>query len=467
MAGTDAGGNDAVVCAVVADGMGGHAAGEVASQLAAETVVRAFGARLSEGSVPGDQLVRAMEDAFDAANRVVYEQAQRDPEHAGMGTTLTAALVRDGSLVAGHVGDSRLYLVRRGRVQQLTRDHSYQRMLTRVIGTDPEVKSDSLLRTLRPGDLLLLATDGAYRSLSDDDLLHAIGTNKDPQAACDDLVARARKRSGSDDLTVVCVAPDGTWPKAPPPPPPNGIRTLLKSALAVTLALIAVVVAQIVRSSRPARPQPGPTPQPHASPGLANGLLQLELSLSNGQVAVTYRRGPPLWLSVGHSTSRRLAPGSKPVTVRLSPGRAGSRDQRVVLKVDPPSGEGALWRFARYPDPGADDLPEPLRQLRLDGKPTSLKRDGAVFAGQYPWPVERVEFNLAGEGGLPVKLTFAASPVGSPSPTTRAGTEQRRAGQPTDARRESDRGDTIDRNGAGEVQQTRDRRRPEDQQPNR
>jgi protein phosphatase len=198
----------------VADGMGGHQGGEVASRLALETLKR-----LAERPKAG------LAEVVREANRAVFRKAAQDPGLAGMGTTLTAALAGDDGLYLAHVGDSRAYLVRDGRLRQLTKDHTVvQRLvdegrlsqieagmhpqrsiLTNAIGVDEEIRVDEETLTVRPGDRLLLCSDGLTGMIDDDRIVEILGANDDPQAACDALVDAANEAGGQDNVTAVIV----------------------------------------------------------------------------------------------------------------------------------------------------------------------------------------------------------------------------------------------------------------------
>ncbi len=197
----------------VADGMGGHRGGEVASQLALETVERMF--REGHGT---------LEEQIREANRAVFSRSAEDRSVAGMGTTLTAVLVREGEVHLAHVGDSRAYLLRAGALRQLTQDHTlvnrmlkageiteaeaevhpHRNVLTRVVGTEPDVSVDEHDVGLIEGDRLLLCSDGLTNMVTEDQIqaiLEATPTN--PQEAADRLVRAANRAGGVDNITVV------------------------------------------------------------------------------------------------------------------------------------------------------------------------------------------------------------------------------------------------------------------------
>ena len=210
---------DAYVCEpplfAVADGIGGAQAGEVASSLAA--------AALRDETVDGGGRER-VEALIQEANRRVYLRQTHDATVSGMGTTMTAALVEDGKVWIGHVGDSRAYLVRDEQLQQLTDDHSLvaelvrtgklspeeadshpqRSVVTRALGTDPTVDVDTFSVEARPGDLFLLCSDGLTTMVSDAKILGEIRRRRDDlPAAAKGLVRAANRGGGEDNITVV------------------------------------------------------------------------------------------------------------------------------------------------------------------------------------------------------------------------------------------------------------------------
>ncbi|MGH3666369.1 MAG: PP2C family protein-serine/threonine phosphatase [Egibacteraceae bacterium] len=188
----------------VADGLGGHAAGEVASAIAVATV-----AGLDEGGLGHDQeeARSALVEAVRQANRAVHHDARRNAAHEGMGTTLTVAAVHNGSLLIAHVGDSRAYLLRQGRARQLTTDHATGPFtLTRVVGLEPEVAVDSYNPVpLQDGDAVLLCSDGLTAVVTDDELAGLLRDRR-PREAADVLVKETLARGAPDNVAVVVLA---------------------------------------------------------------------------------------------------------------------------------------------------------------------------------------------------------------------------------------------------------------------
>jgi PPM family protein phosphatase len=199
----------------IADGMGGAQAGEVASRLAAAAV--------QEGGARDGGEERIFE-LIQEANRRVYDRASTDPHTSGMGTTMTVAIV-DGDRVAfGHVGDSRAYLIRDGEMQQLTEDHSLvnelmksgklsreeadihpqRSVITRAVGTDPDVDVDTFTVDAQTGDLFLLCSDGLTDVVAEDEILDLVERNRaDIDRALKALVKEANRGGGEDNITVV------------------------------------------------------------------------------------------------------------------------------------------------------------------------------------------------------------------------------------------------------------------------
>jgi PPM family protein phosphatase len=210
---------DAYVCEpplfAVADGMGGAQAGELASSLAAAAL------RDDTNRSGGEERV---DELIQQANRRVYERQTQDSSATGMGTTITVALVEDGRVAIGHVGDSRAYLIRDRRLEQLTEDHSLvaelvrsgklspeeadthpqRSVITRALGTDPDVDVDTFSVETHPGDLFLLCSDGLTSMVDDDTILREVERNRsDLKASAKALVRAANKGGGDDNITIV------------------------------------------------------------------------------------------------------------------------------------------------------------------------------------------------------------------------------------------------------------------------
>lgn len=207
----------------VADGMGGHVAGEVASEEAVKPLKAMDGSRYDTP----EAATEALREAVEAANSDVIGKARSNPDWAGMGTTLTAVLVRDEHVHLAHVGDSRAYLYRDGALSQLTTDHTLveqlvqegrlsreeiathpqRSVITRAIGVEPTVDVDTLQPlALQPGDRLLLCSDGLTGPVDEDTIAGILGGVEDPHAAVDQLVDLANTEGGPDNITVVLLS---------------------------------------------------------------------------------------------------------------------------------------------------------------------------------------------------------------------------------------------------------------------
>jgi len=215
---------------IVADGMGGHASGEIASKIAID-VIRDYFKVFKEKGVPSvgkyqeeySELTNHMSSAVSLANKAIYEAAESNSAWRGMGTTVAAALQNGNRLSIVHVGDSRVYLIRAGTIEQLTDDHSVvyeqvkrelltkeeaqksemKHLLTRALGTTADVDVDADELTLAGGDILILCTDGLNSMVSDDDILSVVASTHDPSSACEMLVNMANNNGGKDNITVI------------------------------------------------------------------------------------------------------------------------------------------------------------------------------------------------------------------------------------------------------------------------
>lgn len=236
---------------LVADGMGGHKGGQLASQMAVQHVVHEY--YQDPSTDPRQSLGRAIR----MANAAIFRQSGSSPELAKMGTTVTAIVVRGHDLYVANVGDSRTYLVRRGALQQITEDHSfiaqglkdgtitpeqatshpYRGVITRALGAQPDVQPDFYHRPLQPGDLLLLCSDGLTNEVDLAQVTATMTHAKRAQAAADHLVEQAVQNGGRDNVTVVVVGVNGYRPAATA----AGLPPWLLPAAAGVLALALVV----------------------------------------------------------------------------------------------------------------------------------------------------------------------------------------------------------------------------------
>lgn len=214
---------------LVADGMGGRAGGARASALAVTAVRRAMSdGRPGEDGAGPDAFVGRLRRALEEANRAIHDEAGRDHQLSGMGTTATLAGLHGGSVYLAQVGDSRAYLVRAGSVTRLTRDQSLvqnlidsgvlaesdahtvrRNVILQALGVGPSVEPEVTYHDLRRDDVLLLCSDGLSQVVTDDEILEAVTGSRDCLTMCDRLVGLANDRGGPDNVTVLVARVDG------------------------------------------------------------------------------------------------------------------------------------------------------------------------------------------------------------------------------------------------------------------
>jgi PPM family protein phosphatase len=219
--------------AVLADGMGGHNAGEVASRIAVDTVLAGMRQSLHSNFIPSNDESRSLvQRHVEHANAAIYAAGTASRERAGMGTTIVVALWHDAQLTIGHVGDSRCYRLRGDTLTQLTRDHTVvqahvdagalssaqarvaaaRNILTRALGTEPEVEVDLAIHDCEPGDLWLLCSDGLTEMLDDLEIARVVAeSSANLQEIAGELVRRANDNGGVDNVSVILArAADGS-----------------------------------------------------------------------------------------------------------------------------------------------------------------------------------------------------------------------------------------------------------------
>ena len=209
---------------LVCDGMGGAAAGEVASGLAADAFVQSMDNCWKERFDSTDFKNRLLE-GYTQANEVVYDASRANPDYAGMGTTMVAAICGDGQMLVGNVGDSRAYFLDETGMRQITEDHSlvtelmkrgdltpYQasrhpsrNVITRAMGADATVQCDTFAETVKPGNYLLLCGDGLIREVTEPEIYYEVFQAEHPETACARLLEMAKSRGGRDNITVVLI----------------------------------------------------------------------------------------------------------------------------------------------------------------------------------------------------------------------------------------------------------------------
>ncbi len=205
---------------VVADGMGGHQAGDYASKYTVETVIR----ELKSSNI--DDAEKALVSAIKVANREIIKKANQDPELKGMGTTIVVATIVNQMMYFANVGDSRLYLINQG-ITQLTKDHSLveemvrlggikpeeakyhpdKNIITRAIGAKDDVEVDFYEHRLKKGDIILMCTDGLSNMVEDDELFHIVQGGRDIVESAVSLVDSAKENGGTDNIGIVLVEP--------------------------------------------------------------------------------------------------------------------------------------------------------------------------------------------------------------------------------------------------------------------
>ncbi len=207
---------------IVADGMGGHAAGEIASQMAVDVLI-------SELAAVNDLTAQAagekFSEALKLANRTVYERTTKELEKSGMGSTASALLLSDTHYLIGHVGDSRIYLVRDGKMNQLTKDHSLvqeqvdaglitaeqarnhpqSNVITCCIGMSGDIEPDVIAGETKVGDVFLLASDGLTGMVDDRRLLQLLQSRASPERIVNAMIADANNNGGIDNITAIVV----------------------------------------------------------------------------------------------------------------------------------------------------------------------------------------------------------------------------------------------------------------------
>ena len=211
---------------IVADGMGGHAAGEVASEMAVRIISRELGSLRGQSD---EQVGERLRQSIRAANEAIFGRTLAEHDKRGMGTTVTVLALLPNRYLIGQVGDSRAYLLREGQLLQLTKDHSnvqeqvdaglltpdqarvhpYSNVITRCVGAGMDVTPDIYFGNLQNGDLVLLASDGLTGMLEDEQLLKILQSEGGPQKWVDRMISEANRRGGLDNITAIVVRIEG------------------------------------------------------------------------------------------------------------------------------------------------------------------------------------------------------------------------------------------------------------------
>jgi serine/threonine protein phosphatase PrpC len=224
--------DDPNALAVLADGMGGYNAGEIASGMVTSFIQRELGRWLEEvgNSATDPEVRRAMDICVDNANRAIFNAANANPQYAGMGTTLVVAVFRGTRVLVGHVGDSRAYRLRGGRLVQVTRDHSLlqeqidaglitpeqasfsanKNLVTRAVGVEDTVLLEIHQHEVHPGDLYLMCSDGLSDMLDDETLSQLLQTHESLEEAGAALIAAANDAGGKDNIAIILARAPGS-----------------------------------------------------------------------------------------------------------------------------------------------------------------------------------------------------------------------------------------------------------------
>jgi protein phosphatase len=210
---------------IVADGMGGHNAGEVASSMAVEQVSAYIRENIDVIKQEDKEIRELIRNAILFANDKVYKTSIIKSNCLGMGTTLSMVLAKGSTLYIGHVGDSRVYLIREKNITRLTEDHSLvaeliksgsikpeeadnhpqKNVITRALGTEYTLEPDIIQRDMLPEDLVLICTDGLSNAVNDEEMVHTVINTSDLNEVCEVLVNKAKEKGGFDNITVVAV----------------------------------------------------------------------------------------------------------------------------------------------------------------------------------------------------------------------------------------------------------------------
>lgn len=220
--------NDNFPVFVVADGMGGHNGGEIASRITVDVIKNntdIYYEKLIKGKLPIPGFIRK---TLELCNEEIYNASNENKIYKGMGTTVTMGCIFEGKLYIGHIGDSRAYIFRDNDIRQITKDHSLvaqlvnngtiteeeavnhpqRNIITRALGTDADVKIDIYDYDLFKDDIILLCTDGLTNMVNETEILHAINDSEDVQSICDTLINHANDNGGHDNSTVLIIKID-------------------------------------------------------------------------------------------------------------------------------------------------------------------------------------------------------------------------------------------------------------------
>ena len=464
---------------LVADGMGGHNAGEVASQMAAAEIPRAYYAD------PSPDIPTALTNAVVAANQAIVQHAQAAAGQIGMGTTATLAVVREREVIIGNVGDSRTYLLRNGALTQVTQDHSLvaaqaragvltpeqarnhpqRNVITRALGKMDSAQPDFFNGSLQAGDSLILCSDGLSTMVTDDEIQDIVGKSA-PADAVRRLVDLANERGGLDNISVIVVRAEGVGGSRQAMPAvaraaAEPARTaaarrfplwLMAAAAVIVLMALAgiMLLLQTTRNrtgeptSAAASPQGTMTREATATLAIGDGIQPTAtLAAVNGTALVeTATLAPSPTPTAAQPTSASASPTTRPTQsnqqapVLLNPGNitiVGDNTQRFVWdwngQLQPGQGfQVLLWKGANPPT--AADRPVTAKTgdsweqtIRLSQAP-AVKQGGD---GTYSWTVALIQvqpYKLLSGTPMPRNLNyqaqkFAPAPTNTPTPIIR------------------------------------------------
>jgi len=403
-----------MLLAMVADGMGGHAAGEIASATAVETVTNSIRTHLPGHEPSRSQLIDITAEAFAEANAIVYRCGNGVVGRGGMGTTLTTALLAGRYLCIGHVGDSRAFLLHHGRIRQLTRDHTLvqqkvdaglltpeeakiseeRNQLMRAIGVSPEVTADVICLEWKKGDALLLCSDGFYASITPAEMAAVMTAAQHPQAACDLLVSRAKARDGSDNITAVCIAPGKTPPR----------QTLLKTLLGITLGAIVLLCCMMFYQF--AQTGEIPIPIPKRQPQEGTALVDLTIIVKDGYASAKWAGAKLYTLNINGQD-----PKIKDNHIQVDPNQLAKNDQHFTFKLMQKKNDYDV-RIQRVKKM-YDEFPKKYRGVRLNGKPyndykedkkaeDNLSNTYIVYCNGFKGHLESIQFFFPGPQAIEV-----------------------------------------------------------------
>lgn len=216
--------NSEIKLFIIADGMGGYNAGEVASKMATEAVREYVNKHFGKNKHSRESIVDMLNKAVKYANKVVYKKSKTSKELEGMGTTLDVCLIYNSNVYIAHIGDSRVYRIRKEFLRRITKDHSYvqtliedgkitkeeaynhpkKNMLTKALGCVEEVEPDIYVKTFLKGDTLIMTTDGLTNMVRENEIYNIVKESK--QEAVQELVLRANENGGYDNITIIVIS---------------------------------------------------------------------------------------------------------------------------------------------------------------------------------------------------------------------------------------------------------------------